>query len=88
MHCSVKVRSFPVPDMTYNVFGGTLSLTQSINPVIYGNFHAVNNLICLKPVSADIFILWRVCCWWTFMLTVTSISRWWSTENIWNVNAL
>ena len=21
----------PVPDMTYNVFGGTLSLTQSIN---------------------------------------------------------
>ena len=22
---------FPVPDMTYNVFGGTLSLTQSIN---------------------------------------------------------
>jgi len=24
-------RKKPVPDMTYNVFGGTLSLTQSIN---------------------------------------------------------
>ena len=26
---------FPIPDMTYNVFGGTLSLTQSINLLIY-----------------------------------------------------
>jgi len=40
MHlCSLNCISFalyftyvtPVPDMTYNVFGGTLSLTQSIN---------------------------------------------------------
>jgi len=26
-----------VPDMTYNVFGGTLSLTQSINPNLWNS---------------------------------------------------
>jgi len=29
------LQSKPVPDMTYNVFGWTLSLTQSINQSIY-----------------------------------------------------
>ena len=28
--CSVNYLERPVPDMTYNVFGGTLSLNQSI----------------------------------------------------------
>ena len=30
----------PFPDMTYNVFGGTLSLTQSINQsIIHAHWH-------------------------------------------------
>jgi len=33
-----------VPDMTYNVFGGTLNLNQSLNLLcIYGNFHAIRS---------------------------------------------
>ena len=31
--------SDPVPDMTYNVFGGTLNPAQSINPVLSSNHH-------------------------------------------------
>ena len=31
----------PVPDMTYNVFGGTLSLDQSINLLVV-NVHEVH----------------------------------------------
>jgi len=31
-HCDGCTHGRPVPDMTYNVFGGMLNLTQSINP--------------------------------------------------------
>jgi len=35
-----------VPDMTYNVFGGTLSFTQSINQCLMGLAVAAVPLIC------------------------------------------
>ena len=47
----------PVPDMTYNVFGGTLSLTQSINQQA-GNKHngmfALTHLFINQTVKADV----------------------------------
>jgi len=43
----------PVPDMTYNVFGGTLSLTQSINRIGYKS--QVN--LCLWVVSPRVMVV-------------------------------
>ena len=37
---------YPVPDMTYNVFGGTLSLTQSIN------LHILRKQTCLSVIGS------------------------------------
>ena len=47
----------PVPDMTYNVFGGTLSLTQSINLfTLSGSNDKLNAAHELRPYDAVAFI--------------------------------
>jgi len=47
-----------VPDMTYNVFGGTLSLTQSIN-------HTATLPICCLSLTLRIWQLLSDYLWWT-----------------------
>jgi len=44
----------PVPDMTYNVFGGTLSLTQLINHAVAWSSavkYVLHNLYCWHVLS-------------------------------------
>ena len=58
----------PVPDMTYNVFGGTLSLTQSINPPPAHQVHPQAEqesilghcLLCQEDLELELVVLDRL----------------------------
>jgi len=51
----IQIRNIiPVPDMTYNVFGGTLSLTQSISQV-HASCCSIYNSAIISPCLRELF---------------------------------
>ena len=79
-----------VPDMTYNVFGGTLNLAQSVSPLwLLLLEHLVNVLIYLldqQAPSSQISII-RVCLWLALFIvvqrkTVSIFCLWYSHKRL------